>query len=65
MAVIRDTIIDGRLHVAGDIVSGGIVTYPEENKKISCLFRIHITTFSVKFQALYRSYFPCIKYAEV
>ena len=35
MAVIRDTIIDGRLHVAGDIVSGGIVTYPEENKKIS------------------------------
>ena len=35
MAVIKDTIIDGSLHVAGDIVSGGIVTYPEENKKIS------------------------------
>lgn len=35
MAVIRDTIVDGKLHVAGDIVATGIVAYPDSDKKIS------------------------------
>lgn len=35
MAAIRDTIVDGKLHVAGDIVATGIVAYPDSDKKIS------------------------------
>ena len=35
MAVVRDTIVDGHLHVAGDIVATGIVAYPDNDKKIS------------------------------
>ena len=35
MAVVRDTIVDGKLHVAGDIVAAGIVAYPDSDKKIS------------------------------
>ena len=35
MAVVRDTIVDGKLHVAGDIVAAGIVAYPDNDKKIS------------------------------
>ena len=35
MAAIRDTIVDGKLHVAGDIVAAGIVAYPDSDKKIS------------------------------
>ena len=35
MAVIRDTIVDGELHVAGDVVAAGIVAYPGGDKKIS------------------------------
>ena len=35
MAAVRDTIVDGKLHVAGDIVATGIVAYPDSDKKIS------------------------------
>ena len=35
MAVVRDTIVDGKLHVAGDIVAAGVVAYPDSGKKIS------------------------------
>lgn len=35
MAAVRDTIVDGKLHVAGDIVAAGIVAYPDSDKKIS------------------------------
>ena len=35
MAVVRDTIVDGKLHVAGDIVATGIMAYPDNDKKIS------------------------------
>ena len=35
MAVVRDTIVDGHFHVAGDIVATGIVAYPDSDKKIS------------------------------
>ena len=35
MAAVRDTIVDGKLHVAGDIVVTGIVAYPDSDKKIS------------------------------
>lgn len=35
MAVLRDTIIEGRLQVSGDATIGGLVTYVEEDKKIS------------------------------
>ena len=35
MAAVRDTIVDGKLHVAGDIVATGIVAYPDSDKKMS------------------------------
>ena len=35
MAVVRDTIVDGHLHVAGDVVSSGTVSYLEGDKKVS------------------------------
>ena len=35
MAVVRDTIVDGHLHVAGDVVSSGTALYFEGDKKVS------------------------------
>ena len=37
MAVVRDTIVDGKLHVAGDIVAAGIVAYQIVIKKFLIL----------------------------